>query len=309
MLAVSIAGFEAHPEIWLMVAAIAGLGIYAVRVIGPKAVPEGEPVVTGRQKLYFWAGLLLLWIAADYPVHEIGEQQLYSVHMLQHLAFTFFVPPLFLMATPRWLVDLVMTPGRVVDRWFRRLALPVVAGVLFNFVQALTHWEKVVELSVENGLFHYLVHLLVFTTALLMWVPVVGPFRELQLSPFGKCIYLFLMSVIPTIPAAWLTFAENPVYDVYDHPDRLWGVSVADDQQAAGMVMKILGGFYLWAVIAGIFFRWSVDQRKQDVIDRERYREERERTLDRPDESDDALTFADIEARFEDVPPPADRVP
>jgi putative membrane protein len=285
-----VVAWEAHPEVWVLVASLAALGIYAVRVIGPKVVPAGEEIVSRKQVWFFCAALILLWIAADYPVHEIGEQQLYSVHMLQHLTFTFFVPPLLLMATPLWLVDLVLTRGSLVDRWLRRLAAPVVAGVLFNFVQVLTHWEEVVELSVTNGLFHYLMHVLVFSTALLMWVPVVGPIPELRISPFAKCVYLFLMSIIPTIPAGWLTFAESPVYDVYDTPGRLWGISVINDQQTAGVMMKIGAGFFLWTVIATIFFRWSAVQRRQDVEDRRRHQE--------------SLTYEDVTAEFERNPAP-----
>ncbi|MCH7788136.1 MAG: cytochrome c oxidase assembly protein [Acidobacteria bacterium] len=292
MFETGIAGWEAHPEVWVLVASLAAFGIYAVRVIGPKVVPAGEEIVSRKQVWFFCAGLILLWIAADYPVHEVGEQQLYSVHMLQHLTFSFFVPPLLLMATPLWLVDLILTDGSFVDRSFRRLATPLVAAVLFNFVQAISHWEQVVELSVTNGLFHYIMHILVFSTALLMWVPVVGPIPELRISPFAKCVYLFLMSVIPTIPAAWLTFAENPVYDVYDRPGRLWGVSVVDDQQAAGLIMKIGAGFFLWSVIGTIFFRWSAEQRRQDVEDRRRHQA--------------SLTYEDVTAEFERAPAPSE---
>ena len=43
---------------------------------------------------------------------------------------------------------------------------------------------------------------MVVIAALLMWMPVCGPFRELQMGTGGKMIYLFLMSVVPTVPAA-----------------------------------------------------------------------------------------------------------
>ena len=46
--------------------------------------------------------------------------------------------------------------------WIRRLSHPVVAGGVFNFVVILTHLTPVVNYSVENGPFHYLVHTVVF---------------------------------------------------------------------------------------------------------------------------------------------------
>ena len=66
------------------------------------------------------------------------------------------------------------------------------------------------------------------------------------------------MSIIPTIPAAFLTTAETPIYSGYDHGPRLWGFDVVYDQQVAGVVMKVVTGFYLWVIIAVIFFRWAL---------------------------------------------------
>ena len=73
----------------------------------------------------------------------------------------------------------------------------------------------------------------------------------------AKMVYLFLMSVIPTIPGAWLTFASGSVYKAYDIPQRMWNLSVTSDQQAAGLIMKLAGGTYLWTIITVLFFRWA----------------------------------------------------
>ncbi len=66
-----------------------------------------------------------------------------------------------------------------------------------------------------------------------MWMPVCGPVPELRLSLPGQMIYLFLMSIVPTVPAAWLTFAEGVVYSAYDIPERLWGISATDRPAAS----------------------------------------------------------------------------
>lgn len=265
LLAVNAWAFEAHPEVWLLVGAIVALGVYAVRAIGPLVVPEGEVIVTRSQKRFFVAGVILLWIAADYPMHDIAEEYLYSVHMLQHLLIAFIVPPLLLMAMPEWLARLLVLDGGVTAKILRVLTKPVVAGVLFNALQVLTHWGGVVNLSSENGPFHYMIHLGVFFTALLMWFPVLGPLKEVHMSEPVKLIYLFLMSIVPTVPAGWLTFAEGVVYDAYDHDHNLWGIDPTNDQQIAGAVMKVIGGFYIWTLIAIRFFKhvasdWRDDQ-------------------------------------------------
>ena len=80
-LAVSAWEYELHPEVWLLIAAIIGLGIYSARSIGPLVVPAGEPVISIAQKRFFIAGVGLLWLAADWPMHDIAEEHLYFVHM------------------------------------------------------------------------------------------------------------------------------------------------------------------------------------------------------------------------------------
>ncbi len=254
MVDVGLGPWQAHPEVWLLVAGLAALAWYAVRVVGPKAVGPGEPVVTGRQAGWFVLGLAIMWLASDWPIHDVAEERLYSVHMTQHLFLTFVVPPLFLLATPTWLARLVLGRGGPV---LRRLCHPVAAGVLWNAVILFTHWQNTVNASVENGAFHYGLHVLVVAVSLLMWMPVCGPLPELRMSLPGQMVYLFAMSIVPTVPAAWLTFAEGPVYSAYDTPERLWGIGVVDDQQVAGLIMKLVGGFYLWGLIIVLFFKWA----------------------------------------------------
>jgi putative membrane protein len=174
--------------------------------------------------------------------------------MLQHMMLTYFLPPLALLATPTWLMRVLVGDGRLY-RGLTFMAKPVVAGVLFNLAIIVTHVPLVVNASVENGPLHYSLHLMVVLLSLLMWMPVVGPLPELHMTPLGKCIYLFLQSVVPTIPAAWLTFADGAVYSSYDQPVRVWGMTVTDDQQLAGAIMKTGGSIFLWALVIYFFFR------------------------------------------------------
>ena len=291
--------WQAHPEVWALIAGIIGLGFYATRVIGPKYASHyearaeakehgGFEIVTTKHKRYFALGVLSFYFAADWPMHDIAEEYLYSAHMLQHLLITFFIPIFFLQATPEWLARLILGGGDQERTWVGKLAKPVVAGVIFNILAALTHWNGIVQASADSGPFHFGIHLLMFSTALLMWMPVLGPIPELRLSVPGQMIYLFLMSIIPTVPAGWLTFADNVVYPAYDIPVRLFGLSVIHDQQAAGAIMKILGGVFLWIMIAIRFFTYSGAERAADL----------ERRIIRP------LTYSDVEAEFERSQPP-----
>jgi putative membrane protein len=245
--------FQWHPEVWLLVGFLAGAYVYMVRVIGPRAVPAGSTVVNRRHLISFVAAMVLVWAASDWPLHDISEEYLYSAHMLQHMVLSYFVPPLALMATPTWLARVLLGDGRLYRtvRWFSQ---PVVAGVIFNAMVMILHIPLLVNESVQSGPLHYSLHVLVVAASLLMWMPVCGPVPELRIGVAGAMIYLFLQSVVPTVPAAWLTFAEGVVYRAYDVPVRLWGISVTSDQQLAGAVMKAGGGVFLWSIVVYLFF-------------------------------------------------------
>ncbi len=246
--------YQWHPEVWLLVAFLTGAYIYMVRVIGPHAVPQGTPPVTRKQTYSFVGAMTMLLVASDWPLHDIAEEYLYSAHMTQHMILTYFLPPLALLATPEWLLRVLVGEDRF-HRVVSFLCRPVVAGVAFNAAVMVVHIPGVVNESVTNGPLHYGLHVLVVTLSLLMWMPVLGPFPEYHMQPLGKCIYLYLMSVAPTIPAAWLTFADGAVYKVYDKPYRMWGISVTTDQQLAGAIMKLGGSIFLWTIVVFIFFK------------------------------------------------------
>ncbi len=255
VLAIDPLAFQWHPEVWGLVAFLIGAYVYMVRVIGPKAVPAGEPPVTRRHWLFFVAAIAMLWIASDWPIHDVGEQYLYSVHMLQHMMLSYFLPPLVLLATPEWLLRVLLGEGRLYGavRW---LCKPITAAVIFNAAVIITHIPGAVSLSVSNGAVHYSLHVMVVTTSLLMWMPVVGPLPEFRMGPLASSIYLFLQSVVPTIPAGWLVFAEGVVYAPYgEQAVRLWGIDVTTDQQLAGAIMKVGGAIFLWSIVVYFFFK------------------------------------------------------
>ena len=255
--------FQPHPEVWALIAFLGASYWYAVIRIGPRVTRPDEVVVSRRQVAWFAAGLLTLWIASDWPVHDIAEQYLYSVHMSQHLLLSFAAPPMFLLATPTWLARLVVG-SRGGYRLLKRLARPIPATVAFNAVVVFSHWPAVVNVSVSNPALHYLVHVAVVLTALLMWLPIAGPLPELRFALPVQMIYLFLQSIIPTVPAGWLTFADAAVYKSYDIPTRVFGLSVTHDQQIAGMQMKVLAGVFLWTVIAVLFIRFATKSGEDD---------------------------------------------
>jgi len=282
--------FQANPEVYVLVAFLVGAYIYSIRVIGPRAVPAGQQVVSRTNIICFVGAMILLFSASTWPIHQIGEDYLYSVHMLQHMMLSYFMPPLVLLATPTWLMRLIVGTGRA-WRVVTFMAKPVVAAVVFNMVVMVTHIPPVVNSSVQSAPLHYGLHALLVLTSLLMWTPVVGPFEELRLSHAAKPIYLFLQSVVPTVPAGWLTFAEGVVYKHYNQPVRVWNISVTDDQQLAGAIMKIGGSVFLWTLVAFYFFkRFATNWKEENTYRRT------------------PLTFEQVQSEFEATPAPSEQV-
>ncbi len=291
--------WQPHPEIWLLIVALCALSVYAVRVVGPAATRPGESVVSRSQIAWFAAGMVVLWFATDWPMHDLAEEYLYSVHMTQHLLLSLVVPPMILLATPTWLARMVVGTG-MFHRVLRALARPVPATVIFNLVVALSHWPAIVNSVGGNGLAHYGIHVLVFSSSLLMWLPVAGPLPELRFSLPVQMIYLFIQSIVPTVPAGWLTFAEGAVYRSYDVAVRVWGVSVTHDQQFAGMIMKLVGGTFLWVVIFTLFAKFAAHEGEDDratgmALDR--------RAPVRRDPDGKVLTWEQVERELADLAP------
>jgi putative membrane protein len=177
--------------------------------------------------------------------------------MVQHLVYSILAAPLLLLGTPTWMARALLSPPWLL-RSVRWLARFFPATIIFNLVVIVTHIPGVVDASLHNGLIHFFVHLLVFTSALIVWMPLASPLPEVpRLQPLLRMLYLFLQAVVPTIPASFLTFGDHPLYRFYEHVPRLYsGVSALEDMRIAGLIMKIAAGVVLWVLIAIVFFRW-----------------------------------------------------
>ncbi len=253
-----------HPDVWLLLAVLGGGYFLALHRLGPHHVPAGEPPASRAQVSAWCLGLLTLWVGADWPVHDLSERYLYSVHMTQHMLFSLVAPPLLLLGVPGWMARALLAPPALF-KIVQRLARPMTALVIFNTIVVLTHWPSLVDVTLRSEIAHFLAHGAVFLSALLMWCPVVAPIPELRLlSPPTQMLYLFLQSIVPTVPASFLVFAQQPIYRFYEHVPRLWGLSAVEDQRIGGLLMKIGGGFLLWAVITVLFFRWHIQEESSE---------------------------------------------
>jgi cytochrome c oxidase assembly factor CtaG len=100
-------------------------------------------------------------------------------------------------------------------------------------------------------------HFAFMGSGLLFWWPVIQPSSLLpRVGDGARLLYLFATGM-PMALLAMLFFASNGViYDYYEQPTRLWGISPMDDQQIAGLVMGALGEAASFAAITLLFFRF-----------------------------------------------------
>ena len=254
--------FHLHLDILALGAALLTGYEYGVRRFADGFCPKDEVPVRPAQRLAFWAGVLLMVLVSTWPMHDIAGEHLFMFHMAEHLALSLVVPPLLLAGTPWWLMRAVVRPILPV---LKVLTKPLIALVLFNGWLAVLHAPGVVNAMLTNEAFHFVAHALLFVSALLMWWPVLDPIPDTRtLTPFGKMGYLFLQSLVPTIPASFMTLGSEPLYPIYESFERLWGIRVMTDQIIAGLMMKIGGGLILWGFIAWVFFSWHANEQQYE---------------------------------------------
>ena len=260
--------FHPHFDVWLILGTV-GLGYWYVN---ERIRPHWQPLVpppTIRQWTWFYLGLGLIWLFTDWPVHDLAEQSLYSVHMAEHMVITLIGPPLMLMGLSRPLADRFFG-HRLVLPWLSQLARPVVAFTIYNIGMIATHWPEVVALSVTNELAHFGFHLFLFVSGVLLWIPVLSASSVLpRLRPPTRLLYLFFNSILPTVPASFLTFSQVPLYPIYGEAALAFGINPVDDQTIAGLVMKLGGTLLLWVVMAVTWFRWAAEEERWDRIEKD----------------------------------------
>ena len=255
--------WTAHPDVWLLIIVLVAGYFGAIRYLAQGRAPADEGPATQMQKLFYLSGVVVLWIGADWPLHDLSENFLFSAHMVQHTLFSLVAPPLLLLGMPAWMLRTFLSSLKL-ERVARVLTKPLIALLLFNFVIVVTHMPTVVDAAVGSEPVHLVVHTVLFLSSVLMWWPVIDPLPETKrLSEPAKMLYLFLQSIVPTVPASFLTFSDGVLYEAYAGFPRLWGIDVITDQRIAGLLMKIGGGLLLWLAIAIIFFRWNANEERE----------------------------------------------
>jgi putative membrane protein len=241
-----------HPDVVIVMALLA-LGYWlALNRLGPTLVPAGERPYSRRHVVLLVAGVATLFVFSEWPVHDLAEGYLYSVHMLQHAAYTVLAPPLFILGTPawlwRWLLRPVMGP-------FRALTRPWLAVSIFSVATLVTHLPSVVTAAVRSEPVHLALHVLLVLTAVLVWWPLLSPLPEVPRlrAPVHRMLYIFAQSAVPSMVGSALVWATAVPYRVYEEFPPVWGIDDLSDQQWAGVIMEIIEGLVLVGLMVVVF--------------------------------------------------------
>lgn len=246
---------------WLLM-----LGAYFL-LIGPlrHRFPGSRPVPPKRVAA-FTAGMALMFLALQGPLHELSDYFLFSAHMVQHLILILVMPPFLLYGTPDWMLR-PLVRHRPVAAAAKLLTFPLVAYALNNGIFLAWHFPVPYDLMMRDHAVHITMHMMIMVTGTIMWWPVMSPLPELpRIAPPLQMIYLFLAGIPMMISAALITFSKTPLYQWYVEAPRLFPVSPLEDQRLGGVIMWVPGALVLWIAITLVYFRWS----RRDVREDER---------------------------------------
>lgn len=241
----------------LAVALVAWL--WAVRSVN-RAHPR-SPVPRWRT-VAFVAGLGVLLLALQSPIDTYADD-MFSVHMLQHLLISFVAAPLFVLAGPMLLALRAAPPslrGRLLlpllhSRAVRLLTHPIVTWTLFGAVMWAVHFSVLFELALESEPIHRLEHVLLLVAACLYWLPAIGSEpMPVRLGWSGRFLYLLLGMPVSSVLGLMLVAQTAPLYIGYAAASG-WSAALAD-QRLAGTVMWIGGDVLAFAILGILVWLW-----------------------------------------------------
>lgn len=223
--------------------------------------------ITMRQSVGFLGALVTLLVALVSPLDELSGV-LFSAHMVQHLILVLVAAPLLVLsdfplallwALPRGWAQGVghrLKQSRMLPRAWSVLTSPVSAWLLFTAALWIWHASTFYEAALRDETIHALEHLTFLATGMLFWWVLFKPNAPDHIH-YGMAIpYLFTTVLQSSILGALMTFTSQPWYSYYAGLTPPWGLSPLEDQQLAGIIMWLPGGFVFTLLTIGYFAAW-----------------------------------------------------
>jgi cytochrome c oxidase assembly factor CtaG len=224
--------------------------------------------------LWFVTGVVVMLLALVSPLDELGDDYLFSAHMLQHILLDLVAPSLFVLGLPAWLARPMLRPSPIA-RAERILGHPVVAWFLGVGTLWIWHLPVLYDLTLQNESVHIFEHLTFLVTGTILWWPVFTRLDERRLAPLLSVAYLSLAALANGLLGIIFTISSTPFYVGYTQPrDDLgalslirntWGLSQIEDQRLGGAFMWVIGSvIFLWAIMV-LVARWLREPGVEDA--------------------------------------------
>jgi putative membrane protein len=280
-----VSGDEAagHPQIhWLAdpgvlapLALFAGIYVWRFLQVRREAAAKGRPP-TGAgplQALAFGAGMLALLAALVSPVDGLGEDYLFSAHMVQHVLLGDIAPLLILLGLSR----AIMRPATRRLMWLERalgpLAHPATGIALWLATMYIWHIPALYDAAAENPFVHLLEHISFFSAGVALWWPLIQPVpMRRRLTGMQPLVYIASAKAGLAALGLYLTWSSTPLYPYYEQTPRIWGLTPIEDQNIGGVIMMVEQSFTLVLVMVALFVR-MLTQSEEDERRRERLEE------------------------------------
>jgi putative membrane protein len=237
--------------------------LYARRV---RTLRRRGTAVPGWRLASFGVGVLLLVASLASPIAWLGEERLFSFHMLQHVLLGDLAPLALLIG----LTGPILRPVLAYAHRLRVLAHPLVALPLWAVNLYVWHLPLLYEAAVRHEAVHALEHACFFAGGAVMWLPVLETLPAPEWFGTGwKFGYIAAVRVVETILGNVFLWAGTPFYRVYEDAPRQWGISPPHDQSLAGAVMMIEGSLVTIGALAWLFLRLAAEgELRQELLER-----------------------------------------
>lgn len=250
--------FSVHPSTVIGILALGGLYAWRAKVgTGKRDGGKSGHELKTATAVSFAAGLVVLFLSINGPIHDLSDDYLFSAHMVQHLLLTLAVPPLLLAGTPGWMLRPALR-NPAVRSVARFLTKPLPCYAVFNLVMIAWHLPPLYNLAMANHNVHILEHLMFIAASVLMWWPLLSQLPELpRLSYPGQMLYSFLMTIPMSVVAISITYADHVLYPAYAAAPRIIAMTPLEDQLMGGLIMWIPGGLIFIIIMSVVFFKWN----------------------------------------------------
>ena len=238
--------------------------IYLRRFIHAREEAGGRGA--GPLQLAAFGGAVLVMLAALVsPIDALGEDYLFSMHMVQHILLGDIAPLLLLLSLSRMIMRPATRRLSRIERRLGALASPPAFIALWLGLVYLWHIPALYDAALNRAGVHALEHICFFTAGVLVWWPLIQPVpMRRRLTGVQPLMYIFAAKVGLAVLGIYLAWSTGVAYDYYTHVPRVWGLSAIEDQNVRGAIMLAEQSLVLVTVMAVLFVRMLAQSEEEE---------------------------------------------